>query len=135
MILNTCRRFLQVGKASKEYYIQFCQEHVSREREVLLILKRDNLYSTEFMKFAIFKIRITDILSKIIGKDRSYTKRKGLHTKLLLIGIIKVSYILKVYLNWSSCCNRRCWDVEKIKSEQLFQNCFCMILRLMVAIL
>jgi hypothetical protein len=38
------------------------------EREVLLILKRDNLYSTEFMKFAIFKIRITDILSKIIGR-------------------------------------------------------------------
>jgi hypothetical protein len=38
LILNTCRRFLQVGKASKEYYIQFCQERVYREREVLLIL-------------------------------------------------------------------------------------------------
>jgi hypothetical protein len=36
---------LQVGKASKEYYIQFCQERVYREREVLLILKRDNLYN------------------------------------------------------------------------------------------
>lgn len=68
---------------------------------VLLILKRDNLYSMGFMKFAIFKIRITDILSKLQcnWQDRSSTKRKGLHTKLLLTSIIKVSYILKVYLN------------------------------------
>jgi hypothetical protein len=51
---------LQVGKASKEYYIQFCQERVCREREVLLILKRDNLYSTEFMKFAIFYSLLND---------------------------------------------------------------------------